>query len=265
VWNNAQQSSQVEAYASQVQDPATQQRYVDELREAQDWNAQFQGGPILDPWLARVEADNLEYQRYLDVLDVGEVMGRVVIPAISSDLPIYHGSDESVLAKGIGHLYGSAFPVGGEGTHAVLTGHTGLSQATLWDNLVDVKKGDAIYVDVAGQKLKYVVEDTFVVLPTETDKLAPVPGRDMITLITCTPYGVNSHRLLVQAVRAEMEPGEANQVFDTVHHPWQGWMTAVLGSAAVIVLLVIAAFAWVLRQRKKTRTEINTPTVEAKV
>lgn len=253
MWNNAQQSGQVEAYAQQVQDAATQQRYADEVRQAQEWNAQYQGGPILDPWLARVEDNNTEYNQYLDVLDVSEVMGRVVIPSISSDLPIYHGSDETVLSKGIGHLYGSAFPVGGEGNHAVLTGHTGLSQATLWDNLVDVKLGDAIYIDVAGQKTKYVVDNTLVVLPTETEALAPVPGRDMLTLITCTPYGVNSHRLLVQASRADMEPGEANHIFDTVHRPWQTWMTLVLAAVAAIILLVILGFVWVLRQRKNKK------------
>ena len=115
-------------------------------------------------------------------MDIDPVMARIVIPSIHVSLPVYHGTDTRTLAEGVGHLFGTSLPIGGPSTHAVLTGHTGLSTATMFDNLTQVKKGDAFYVSSLGQTLKYEVVDIAVVKPEETDSLHKVPGCDLMTL-----------------------------------------------------------------------------------
>lgn len=249
VLKNNTQSGQAHVYSEQVVSEATQAERDAAIAAAHEWNIQHQGMPVLDPWLARITEDNPAYKTYLEQLNITEVMGRIIIPTIKSDLPIYHGTTEQVLSHGIGHLYGSSLPVGGEGTHAVLTGHTGLSEATLWDNLKDVTHGDAIYLDVAGQKMKYEVSDIEVVLPQETSKLVPEAGKDQITLITCTPYAVNSHRLLVTAQRVPMDE-EEKEVFTQTYNPWQWWMTLALVLAGLVIIAIIVL---ALRSRSKKK------------
>ncbi|MCS4536427.1 class C sortase [Corynebacterium sp. HS2168-gen11] len=238
VYENNHQSSVVKSYTTKVEEFSAEE-LDGEIRDAQHWNEQYEGGPILDPWLSRISEDNEEYQKYLGQLDLTDVMARISIPAIDSDLPIYHGSSESVLSKGIGHLFGSDLPVGGVGSHVVLTGHTGLSVATLWDNLVKVKVGDDIYLSVSGQQMKYKVRELQTVLPGESDSLLPVPDKDLISLITCTPYGINSHRLLVHAERVALDQAEGTQVLSTVKQPWQWWMTAVLIIVGLFLLIML--------------------------
>ena len=163
---------------------------------------------------------------------------------------MFHGTSDDVLAKGVGHLYGTSLPVGGTDTHAVLTGHTGLTNATLFDNLTEMKQGDAIYLAVFGEKLKYEVYDTQVVLPEDTKSLLNEPGQDLLTLVTCTPYGINTHRLLVHAKRVPMDPDDSS-VFDEAGSPVQWWMWAILAVALLVVLLLI----WWLRRQKKRQQE----------
>lgn len=246
--SNRDQSGQATVYSEQIRTDFTEEEKVESLNRARDWNTRATGGPILDPWLNRIREDNPEYLDYLSQVALTDVMSRVIIPEITSDLPIFHGSTEAVLEKGVGHLYGSSLPVGGENTHAVLTGHTGLSQATLWDNLAKLEEGDAVYLETLGERMKYEIESIRVVLPEETDSLRVEPGRDLVTLITCTPYGVNSHRLVLQATRVPMDPEEGNQVFDTRYTPWQWWMTAVL--VAVGIIIAVAVF-FTLRGRRR--------------
>lgn len=162
----------------------------------------------LDEELARALAYNRqlreqgEGQDYSRILDLGSgIMGYIRIPDIDVNLPIYHGVEEAVLSKGVGHLPESGFPVGGEGNHAVLTGHTGLPSAKLFTDIILLEEGDRFYIHVLDQVLCYQVDQIRVVLPTETQDLAPAAGKDYCTLITCTPYGVNSHRLLVRGTR----------------------------------------------------------------
>lgn len=206
-----------------------------QFASAQNYNATRAHGPILDPWLARISEDNVGYQDYLRELDSYEVMGRLVIPAIKVDLPIYHGTGEDALQRGVGHLYGSDLPVGGLGTHAVLTGHSGLRNATLFDNLEDLREGDAIYIGVAGEQLKYEVVSYEVVLPSEIDSLAQQPDRDYVTLITCTPYGINSHRLLVHAERVPMDPAQTSVFTGPGELNWQWWMFVLVGGATALM------------------------------
>ncbi|WP_368920907.1 class C sortase [Corynebacterium striatum] len=249
LWRNHNQTGQAQVYSQQITSEVTQAEREVAIESAHAWNVEHQGMPILDPWLARITADNPDYHSYLEQLNIADAMGRITIPEIQSDLPIYHGTTEDVLNMGIGHLYGSSLPVGGDGTHAILTGHTGLPGATLWDNLKDIKVGDAVYMDVAGQKMKYQVTTLEVVLPDETSKLKPEAGKDQITLITCTPYGINSHRLLVTAERVPMDEDE--DVFAQTYTPWQWWMTAALALVALVLLIVL--WAWLRARRKRTR------------
>ena len=180
-------------------------------------------------------------------------MANIKIPSINVNLPIYHGTENATLDKGIGHLFGTALPVGGESTHTVLTGHTGLGNATMFDQLTSVKMGDYFYIETAGRHLKYQVTDIRVVLPHETESLNKVEGKDLATLITCTPYGINTHRLLVTGERVPMDDeaaaAEAAQVKGAVMKPW---MIAVLASVAVILL--VAGILW-LRSRKRNNEE----------
>ena len=141
-----------------------------------------------------------EYQRLLDTGD--GVMGSIRIPKISVDLPIYHGTSEQTLASGAGHLYGSSLPVGGKDTHAVITGHRGLVEASMFTRLDEMRVGDYFYIDVMGHTLGYKVDRITEINPDDTSKLKIVPGEDRVTLMTCTPYGVNTHRLLVSALRS---------------------------------------------------------------
>lgn len=174
------------------------------LAAAHAYNDALPGGAIVDPELERA-ADGSgpigeTYRQQLS-LDPHGVMASVRVPSIGVDLPVFHGTSEAVLRKGVGHLFGTALPVGGAGTHAVLTAHRGLPEATLFTDLDRVALGDVVQITVYGETLTYRVVESRVVEPQETHSLYPEQGRDLVTLITCTPLGVNSHRILVTAER----------------------------------------------------------------
>ena len=128
-------------------------------------------------------------------------MGYVVIPNIQVNLPIFHGTADGTLAKGVGHLLGSSLPVGGTGTHCVLTGHSGLASQKMFSDLPGMKVGDIFYLDILGLRLAYEVKEINTVLPYDTSLLEIEPEEDLCTLVTCTPYGVNTHRLMVRGTR----------------------------------------------------------------
>ena len=247
-WNNAKQQSAAQAYADLEfgHDPSV---LASTIVDARSYNDTRVNGPILDPWLSRLSEDNVDYQAYLAQLSTFDVMARLIVPSAKVDLPVFHGTSDEVLGKGVGHLYGTDLPVGGVGSHSALTAHTGMSNATLFDNLVDVEVGDAIYVQVSGEKLKYEVFDTDVVLPDQTDSLTPVADKDLLTLITCTPYGVNSHRLLVHAERVEMDA--MDEAFDKSGAVWQWWMIALVAFVLVAIALLMW---WIFRQVRRSKT-----------
>lgn len=180
----------------------------------------------LNSQLAKLEDAELQHQRsraiaynasilegkpdpaaYSGILDFGSgLMGYIVIPKIDLNLPIYHGVSEETLAKGIGHMPDTAFPIGGTDNHSVLTGHTGLPSAKLFTDLTELAEGDVFCIQILNDTLFYQVDQIQIVLPSEADALSPVPGEDYCTLVTCTPYGINSHRLLVRGTRVETDP-----------------------------------------------------------
>ena len=250
---NNQRQERIASEFSAVADQAGPDAVAESLRRADEYNLKASESPILDPWLDAQRPGTAQYQDYLSQLNLNDVMATIKIPSIDVNLPIYHGTDTATLDKGIGHLFGTALPVGGESTHTVLTGHTGLGNATMFDQLTSVKMGDYFYIETAGRHLKYQVTDIRVVLPHETESLNKVEGKDLATLITCTPYGVNTHRLLVTGERVPMDEAavaaEAAQVKGSVMKPW---MIAVL--ASVVVILAVAGILW-LRSRKRKDEE----------
>ena len=249
-YNNYRQES-IASQFSAVAEDAGPDAVAENLRRADEYNANAAESPILDPWLDAQRPGTEAYQEYLSQLNINDVMATVKIPAINVNLPIYHGTESATLDKGIGHLFGTALPVGGESTHTVLTGHTGLGTATMFDQLTSLKVGDVFYIEVPGRHLKYQINDIRVVLPNETETLNKVAGKDLATLITCTPYGVNTHRLLVTGERVPMDEetvaAESAQVKGTVLRPW---MIAIL--IAVAIILLVSAIVWARSRKRRT-------------
>lgn len=246
-WNNARQLKIAYEY-SKAEKHIRREQLSASYKAAQEYNRHTPGAPILDPWLARVAKNNNPYQLYLKELSVLPEMGRLVVPKAKVDLPIYHGTQPETLERGIGHLYGSSLPVGGKSTHAVLTGHTGLSTATLLDNLTRMEIGDAIYVQVAGQKLKYRVKWIRVVRPEQVKTLQVQKDLDLLTIITCTPYGINSHRLLVTGIRVPMDSGNP---FGVGRLQWPWWVIIVICIACLAAFILAM---WLRKQRRGQKT-----------
>jgi len=207
-----------------------------------------------DPWgtLLASGPSSAAYADYLSRLSGLGAMARLRIPSIGVDLPVYHSTSDETIAKGIGHLYGTALPVGGVGTHSVLTSHTGMANATLLDHLIDVREGSAIYVDVAGETLAYQVDQIKVVLPTDIEDLAVDPATDLLTVFTCTPYAVNTHRLLVRGHRIAFDPVVAAAAQPVrpglVMEPWMYWL---IGAAAASFLSLGVALGSAVRSRSR--------------
>ena len=252
--NNDEQQRLAKMYTATV-NSAGPETIAKERASAETYNNNLESAPILDPWLESQRPDTPQYQAYLHEMDIDPVMARIVIPSIHVSLPIYHGTDSRTLTEGVGHLFGTSLPIGGPSTHSVLTGHTGLSTATMFDNLNQLKKGDVFYVSSLGQTLKYEVNDITVVKPEETDSLRKVPGRDLVTLITCTPYGVNSHRLLVTGERVPMDPtAAAAEEAKALPAPMQTWMKAISVAVVIILAVVVGILVrlwWTRRRRSR--------------
>ena len=246
-YKNVEQHRIAENYSRGVDKLSEREREA-AFAEAQAYNAQLPEVGAPDPWVNGVDTSSPDYQRYLDTLHQIGAMARVRVPSVGIDLPVYHGTSTDVLAHGVGHLYGTALPVGGEGNHAVLTGHTGLATLTMFDNLTHIKVGDVFTVEVMGKTMVYKVDQIETVLPDQVEALRAEEGRDLLTLVTCTPYGINSHRLLVRGERTEL-PAELDQSY---HSLWQPWMIA----AIIIVLFVLLYLLWWFlagRKRKKKK------------
>lgn len=188
---------------------------------------------------------------YKDIMDFGNgMMGYIEIPTVEIYLPIYHGVSENVLSKAVGHIVKSAFPIGGEGNHSVLTGHTGLPSAELFTDLDKVVEGDTFYIYALGETLAYEVDQIVVVLPEEVDDIQPVPGEDYCTLVTCTPYGINSHRLLVRGHRIEYIPEV--EVVEPVEQGFDwGTYLPYIGIGLFLLLLLIALVLYLKNRAKK--------------
>lgn len=231
--NSLHQSRAVATYAQKVENMDSGQ-YEEILKAARQYNAELAQNPRI------AKLTDAELERYMQLLNVdgNGVMGYIEIPSIRVSLPIYHGTSDVVLQAGIGHTEWSSLPVGGEGSHCVLPGHRGLPSAKLFTNLDKLAEGDTFTLHVLNEVLTYEVDQILVVEPQETEALQIVPGKDYCTLVTCTPYGINSHRLLVRGHRvANAGIGEAQETQSTQD-------AAVVADAprvepVIVVLLVI--------------------------
>ncbi|WRS31027.1 class C sortase [Actinomycetaceae bacterium MB13-C1-2] len=243
------QTKLVDSYKEVVDTLAVQQR-SQSLNEAREYNEDLQAGTAYDPYSNAAEApDTEQFDRYMSLLEgvPTGVMARLRIPAIEVDLPIYHGTSDKTLKLGVGHLYGTALPVGGKGMHPVLTAHSGLADAVMFTNLHKVKPGDLFQVETYGEKITYKVTETNVILPEETELLRADPDRDLISLVTCTPVTINTHRLVVTGERIPnpIEPSDEMPTQDLPGFPWWiVWVSATIIGSVVYVL-------WGGRERKR--------------
>ena len=258
--------AEVAGYVREVQQLPEQAR-IDHLRVADEYNAHMPSGVLRDPYTASGEvidlAQDAGYQAYLDVLRVSDngVIGEVSYPRLGISLPIYHGTSDDVLSRGAGHLYGSSLPIGGPSTHTVMTSHSGLVNASLFSDLPGARIGDVFTVTVLGQQHHYEVRARETVLPDQTDSLRIIEGEDWVTLITCTPNGVNSHRLLVHAQRIDTpvtdDPGIRAIAAEgrTVGFPW--WSVGFLAGSAAIAFVLFAPPRSQRRQREDPDTNTD--------
>ncbi len=250
-WNRHVASRAVAGYVEQVADTSKEDREA-QLARAREYNESLVGRGVTR--FLPTEEEKKEYNAILDITGTG-IMGYVTIPKIDARLPIYHGTDETVLQIASGHMEGSSFPIGGESTHAVLTGHTGLPSAMLFTGIDTLEKGDTFTVTVYDDVLTYEVEETHVVLPDNVKNLEIQEGRDLVSLVTCTPYGVNSHRLLVRGHRIPT-PAEADE---TQYDKADTNRTLVIAGIALAIVLFILWIIWLIvrRSRKRGRNAVS--------
>ena len=235
----------------------SQAQMEEELEKARRYNESLLGNVVLtDPFNAEgLEEQNTEYE---DLLNIGGdgVMGSVEIPGQNIYLPIYHGTDSVSLEKGAGHLQNSSLPVGGTGTHAVISGHTALPTAELFTDLDQVEKGDVFYIHILKETLAYRVYAIETVLPEQVESLGIVQGRDLVMLVTCTPYGINSHRLLIHAERTVYDGEQGDQAAAMQKSLWQ-WLlsqkTFLLSAGLILIVLLYGIIRFIRRIRKNSR------------
>lgn len=251
-WNSLRQSRLVSQYMQDVSRLADDQKN-ELLEDAREYNRELARHPLHFNLSAEEQE---QYEQTLDVSGTG-VMGYLEIPKIEVSLPIYHGTEEVVLEFAVGHLAGTSLPVGGENTHAVLTGHTGLPSSRLLTDLEDLEIGDIFFVQIMEETLTYEVDQIHVVLPENTRDLTIVDGEDLCTLVTCTPYGVNTHRLLVRGHRIATKPetmmrfsADALQIDPMIVMPF-------LAAPILLLLFLLAMLRPRRRSRVKTLAELQ--------
>ncbi len=239
-WNSFHSSKAISDYSEQV-------AQLDDAQYAELWDAavaynqelRSKGNLFLIP-----EEQRQAYNQLLDVSGNG-VMGYIEIPSINVSLPIYHGTSESILQVAVGHLEWSSLPTGGEGTHCVISGHRGLPSARLFTDLDDLRVGDQFLIRVLDELMTYEVDQISIVEPDGIDELLIEDGKDLVTLVTCTPYGINSHRLLVRGHRIENTPETSLARVTANAIPVDPLLTAAIAAipmaSAAITLLVIGS------------------------
>ena len=248
-WNSFHQSRAIASYIEEVEsvDPAEYER---EWARAREYNRALINKPnrfLLD------EEEYAEYESLLNLTGSG-IMGYIEIPKINCSLPVYHGTDEAVLQIAVGHIEGTSLPTGDIGTHTVLSGHRGLPSAKLFTDLDQLEEGDLFVIRVMDQIMTYEVDQILIVLPEEMDGLAIDPEQDYCTLVTCTPYGINSHRLLVRGRRTENQ--EMETIIKVVADATQIKPVLVAPVLALPMLLVLLVWMMVSTGKKQRRRKM---------
>ncbi len=235
--NSLHQSQAISTYAGAVNE-LDETQYDEIIAAAEEYNAELAGHAAS---FSMTEEETQRYQQCLNV-DGSGMMGYVEIPSIDVSLPIYHGTSDEVLQSYIGHLEWTSLPVGGTGTHCVLSGHRGLPSAKLFTNLDEVAIGDVFYLNILNEVLTYEVDQILIVEPDELDALQIVDGQDYCTLFTCTPYGINTHRLLVRGHRVENQINTPKVSVSADAMQLEPMMVAPIVAIPLLLLLLI----WVL-------------------
>jgi len=248
-WNSFHQSRAIASYLEQIEniDPVDYER---EWAKAEQYNRDLSGKPN------RFMLSDEEYAEYETMLNLtgSGIMGYIEIPKINCSLPIYHGTDEAVLQIAVGHIEGSSLPTGGAGTHTVLSGHRGLPSARLFTDLDQMEPDDLFVIRVLDRVMTYMVDQILIVLPEEMDGLAIDPEEDYCTLVTCTPYGINSHRLLVRGRRTDNV--EMEQIIKVVSDATQVKPILVAPVLAAPMLLILLVWMMISTGRKQQRRKI---------
>lgn len=249
------QSKIITTYAADVDsadpDAATQLTQAHAYNDALSVGAVLEANTNVPTGVGEGRDDTLDYDSILDANGAG-LMARLRIPSINLDLPVYHGTSDETLLAGLGHLEGTSLPVGGEGTRAVITGHRGLADARMFTDLNQVEIGDTFVIEVFGEVLTYQVFDTKVVEPDETEALRAEEGRDLVTLVTCTPLGINSHRILVTGERVYPTPQkDLDAAGDPPTVPSFPWWAVGLAVGFILVGLYVWRSGYPPRKRSK--------------
>lgn len=248
-WNQLHATKLIETYQTTVSE-LSDDRYAELWEAAESYNEKLAENP------ARFDVTDESHAEYMGLLDITGtgIMCYLEIPSISVKLPVYHTTDESVLQVAAGHLEGTSLPIGGTGTHSAFSGHTGLTSAKLFTALEHMKTGDQFMIHVLGQTLLYKVDQIDVVLPEETELLQIDSGQDYCTLITCTPYGVNSHRLLVRGVRTDL-PDDWNEdaSVSEIAEETQAMVFEISLWVVIPAVLISGILIFVIVQRRKGR------------
>ncbi len=250
LWNEYRSRQLISEYKRAAETLETEE-YDAIRKEAEEYNLQHTSNTIID---AFDEENNYVLTHPYDTLlnpSGNGVMGYIEIPKINQILVIYHGTGANELEQGVGHVEGTSLPIGGENTHSVLAGHRGLPNAKLFTDLDLIQKGDRFFLHIMNETLAYEVEDIFTVLPDQTEYLAIEEGRDLCTLITCTPYGVNSHRLLVRGSRipyTEEQISEETKKADFLDRMDISLKALLFGIAAMVII-------WLVLRLKRRRNE----------
>ncbi len=233
-WNSLHQSSAISGYVDKVSkmDDST---YKKTLEAAREFNKKIYDKGGYMPLTSEEEA---EYNNILNISGDG-IMGYIDIPSLRTTLAIYHGVDESVLQVGAGHIEGTSLPVGGENTHCVISGHRGLVSAKLFTNLNKLVEGDTFMLHVLDETLTYEIDQILTVLPEETEAINITPGKDYCTLVTCTPYGINTHRLLIRGHRTDNEE-ELRISADALQ------IDPVLVAPAIAIPIILILVLWII-------------------
>ncbi|MBE5955008.1 MAG: class C sortase [Lachnospiraceae bacterium] len=241
-WNSFHQSRAIASYVEEVEN-------LDEDQYDEIWQAAIGYNEKLakkDTFYYMSDESKMAYEQLLNVGNNG-VMGYIDIPVIDCSLPVYHGTDEAVLQVAVGHLEWSSLPVGGSNTHCIVSGHRGLPSARLFTDLDQLVEGDIFMFRILDEVLTYEVDQIRIVLPDELDDLGVEPGQDLCTLVTCTPYGVNSHRLLVRGHRIENLPDRIPVTADAVQ------IEPILIAPMIAVPILLILMIWVLVSHRKGR------------
>ena len=247
------QAYTIQEYQAIVQNTSTEQLDT-AWAEAEKYNENLAGDPVHDPFVpgsGYVLPDN-----YNDVLNINGdgVMGYVDIPKIDVYLPIYHGTSDEVLQKGAGHLEVTYLPIGGKNRHSVISAHRGLPSAELFTRLDEIEEGDIFYIHVLEKTLEYKVDQITVIDPEDLASLAVEPGKDLVTLLTCTPYAVNTHRLLVRGSRVEYDPNAGSGLVSEQHVGKNfEWVNMYILSIVLGILLIVLLLLLFLKKRKKKK------------